>query len=114
MFNLYCPHCGAENLDNAIYCQNCGKKINEPGKEHLKKFINFLIIIVLIFVILIVLGNIVKQEAIQDAKDINATATANYLSGTIIPLSNNEITPSLQNSLNNQITIKTSRHVYNS
>jgi uncharacterized membrane protein YvbJ len=25
---VFCPECGAENDDNAVYCQECGSKLN--------------------------------------------------------------------------------------
>lgn len=26
---MYCPHCGAEVSDDSLFCENCGKKIEE-------------------------------------------------------------------------------------
>lgn len=38
---LYCPECGAENIENAVYCQKCGEKIKlEPEKSGISKLIN--------------------------------------------------------------------------
>lgn len=31
---MFCPYCGEENINEAQYCQNCGKKI--PIKDDIK------------------------------------------------------------------------------
>ena len=30
---MYCRHCGENNLDEAVYCKNCGKKLKEEPKK---------------------------------------------------------------------------------
>ena len=30
--NLACPHCKAENVQNAVFCYHCGKKIELKDK----------------------------------------------------------------------------------
>ena len=30
---VYCPKCGTENEDGALYCVNCGASLKEPSKE---------------------------------------------------------------------------------
>lgn len=35
--NLACPHCKAENVQNAVFCYNCGKKIELKDKTNLNE-----------------------------------------------------------------------------
>ena len=30
---MYCRYCGENNLDEAVYCKNCGKKLKEEPKK---------------------------------------------------------------------------------
>lgn len=78
---MYCPYCGSENIEGAVYCQKCGKKLQEKANNPLKKVFLFLLIILLILGTLIIVGNMVRQAAIQETQAINATSTAKYLGG---------------------------------
>ena len=30
----FCPHCGKENTEDAVYCVNCGKEIEQPQEPN--------------------------------------------------------------------------------
>ncbi len=34
---MFCPHCGAKLMENAKFCQDCGKKIEIPVQSNVKK-----------------------------------------------------------------------------
>lgn len=66
---VYCPKCGKENEDNALFCQNCGTRIKpKENKKNISKLINykailigalaFFVFLVLIAVIILASGTI--------------------------------------------------------
>lgn len=65
---MYCPKCGTQNADDAMYCSNCGNKLvsetkeeaaqtenkNAPDKETKSKMIGSLIGMAICFVLFVV------------------------------------------------------------
>lgn len=56
---MYCPRCGAENVNNGMFCRECGMKLNSPKKTKAvpvpkkKKIPKYVIAIIAVLVILI-------------------------------------------------------------
>ena len=92
---MFCPNCGSEVKCGAKYCGNCGSRINEypepklieaqsrldegdetyiDSRQHKKKFIPFVVLVV-IFIITAVVLFVTNQEK-QKKEDAKAIATA--------------------------------------
>ena len=59
---MFCPHCGAKLVENAKFCQDCGKKMEMPTQSEVrkeakpkKKALRWVIIAVIVLVLLKVL-----------------------------------------------------------
>ncbi len=93
---MYCISCGAENLEEAIFCQKCGKQLktttdhdepirkNAPNQHVQKKFNNTKLLIVLgialLFVIIIVAVAVVYTST-QNNNTSNNTSSNTSASG---------------------------------
>ena len=92
----YCKKCGTKNIDNAIYCRNCGKKI-ENSRNHLIMLIISAMIVFLVVFSIYTIKNTVKYNNNDISSSTEFVSTNNIedymrdLSWTDIELSESDL-----------------------
>ena len=76
----YCPDCGCELKENALFCPNCGKKIPNKHKSFLNKYTILIIVVLIVLAIFLTSTLVLNQTQTVKVDDVKFELPVDYVS----------------------------------